>query len=198
MSLKTIYLDGASGLSSKLAEAFDLGRRFILPQYDDVAMEDAVSIATSSPHFTLANAGSNTPILAGYTVRWLSGGTLVEKIVASPVTAGSTFDATVAPSAAASGKAIRYSSPRPNSYTSLLADIQAAAAAGKTSFSSLVATVDNPTYLKLNGNYLNAYLAGIYFAMDKEGIYNGYELVLSLDTSDASTTKIKFTFNMIC
>jgi len=198
MTLKSIYLEGASGLTAKLAEAFELGRRFILPQHDDVSLEDAVDISTSSPHFTILNSGSNVAILAGYTVTYLSTGTAVQRTVASPVVLGSTFDVTVAPTSSVSNKSLRYSSPRPNSYNMLLSDIQAAAAAGKTKFTSLIATLDNPNYLKLNGNYLNAYLSGIYFALDKEGIFNTFEVKLSLDVTDPSLTKIKFEFSMVC
>lgn len=194
-TLKTLYLDGANGLNKKLADAFDLGRRFILPQYDNIALEDAVDVATTSPMFTIANSGSNAPILANYTVRYLDGGDEVELTVASPVVAGSTFDTTVAPLQAATAKALRYSSPRPSSYNTLLQGLQAAAAAGKSVFSVSVATVDNPTYLRLNGNYLNAYFAGIYYALDQEGIFNTYEVSLALDTSDTMTTKVTFNFS---
>lgn len=194
-TLKTLYLDGANGLNKKLADAFDLGRRFILPQHDDVTLEDAVDVSTTSPMFTIANSGSNAPILADYTVRYLDGGQEVELTVASPVVAGSTFDTTVAPSQTATAKALRYSSPRPSSYLTLLQGLQAAAAAGKSVFSVSVATVDNPTYLRLNGNYLNAYFAGIYYALDQEGIFNTYEVSLALDTSDTAITKVTFNFS---
>ncbi len=194
-SLKSLYLDGANGLNGKLADAFELGRRFILPRYDDVVMEDAVTIDTSSPMFTLSNSGANTPIAAGYTVRYLDSGVLNELVVASPVDVGSTFDTTVAPASALSGKSIRYSSPRPTSYTALLSGIQAAAAAGKSVFTVSVETSDNPTYLRLKGNYMNAYFAGIYFALDKEGIFNTHEVSLSLDTSQTTSTSIVFSFS---
>jgi hypothetical protein len=194
-TLKTLYLDGANGLNKKLADAFDLGRRFILPQYDNVVLEDAVDVATTSPMFTIANSGSNASILAGYTVRYLDGGEEVELTVASPVDAGSTFDTTVAPAQAALAKALRYSSPRPSSYSTLLQGLQAAAAAGKSVFSVSIITADNPTYLRLKGNYLNAYFAGIYYALDQEGIFNTYEVKLELDTSDTTTTKVTFNFS---
>lgn len=194
-TLKSLYLDGSNGLNKKLADAFDLGRRFILPQYEDITLEDAVDIATTSPMFTIANSGSNASILAGYTVRYLDGGNEVELTVASPVTAGSTFDTTVAPSGALTSKSLRYSSPRPATYTTLLQGLQAAAAAGKSVFTVSVTTTDNPTYLRLKGNYLNAYFAGIYYALDKEGIFNTYEVSLSLDTSDTATTKVVFNFS---
>lgn len=194
-SLKSLYLDGANGLNGKLAEAFELGRRFILPRYDDVAMEDAVAVSTTSPMFTLDNSGSNSSLLAGYTVRYLDSGNMVERIVASPLVAGSTFDTTVAPDSAVSGKSIRYSSPRPASYTALLSGMQAAAAAGKSVFTVSIETSDNPTYLRLKGNYMNAYFAGIYFALDKEGIFNTDEISLSLDMSQTTSTKVVFSFS---
>lgn len=193
-TLKSLYLDGANGLNKKLADAFDLGRRFILPQYEEITLEDAVDISTTTPMFTIANSGSNAPILAGYKVRYSDGGDEVELTVASPVDAGSTFDTTDAPAAALTAKSLRYSSPRPTSYTTLLQGLQAAAAAGKSVFSVSVETMDNPSYLRLKGNYLNAYFAGIYYALDKEGIFNTYEVSLALDTSDTNTTKVTFNF----
>lgn len=193
-TLKSLYLDGANGLNKKLADAFELGRRFILPQFEEVTLEDAVDISTTSPMFTIANSGSNAPILSGYKVKYLDAGSEVELTVASPVEAGSTFDTTEAPLAALTGKSLKYSSPRPTSYTTLLQGLQAAAAAGKSVFSVLVDTTDNPTYLRLKGNYLNAYFAGIYYALDKEGIFNTYEVALELDTSDTTTTRVKFDF----
>lgn len=193
-TLKSLYLDGNNGLNGKLAEAFDLGRRFILPRYDDVVLEDAVDISTTSPMFTIKNSGSNAPILAGYTVRYLDSGDMVERIVETPVTAGSTFDTTVAPDNALSDKSLRYSSPRPASYATLLSGLQAAAAAGKSVFTITVTTTDNTTYLRLKGNYMKAYFAGIYYALNKEGIFNTYEVSLSLDTSQVSSTGIIFSF----
>jgi hypothetical protein len=56
-------------------------------------------------------------------------------------------------------------------------------------------TTDNPTYLRLKGNYLNAYFAGIYYALDQEGIFNTYEVNLALDTSDTVITKVTFNFS---
>jgi hypothetical protein len=194
-TLKSLYLDGSNGLNKKLSDAFDLGRRFILPQYEDIVLEDAVDISTTSPMFTIANSGSNAAILAGYKVKYLDGGTESELIVASPVTVGSTFDTTVAPSGALTAKSLTYSSPRPASYATLLQGLQAAAAAGKSVFTVLVTTTDNPTYLRLKGNYLNAYFAGIYYALDKEGIFNTYEVSLALDVSDTTTTKVAFNFS---
>jgi hypothetical protein len=193
-TLKSIYLDSNNGINGKLAEAFELGRRFILPQYDDVVLEDAVDISPISPMFTIKNSGSNASILSGYTVKYLNSGNAEEKIVSSPIVAGSTFDVTVAPGESLTNKSITYSSPRPASYVSLLNGIQSAANAGKSIFTVSVATSDNPTYLRLKGNYMKAYFAGIYNALGKEGIFNTYEISLSLDTSQVATTSIIFSF----
>jgi hypothetical protein len=196
ISLKSQYLDGAAGLNQKLKDAYELGRRFIRPQFDDIPLADAVSISTTSPHFTIANSGSNSVLLAGYSVRYIDGSNEIEKIVASPLTLGSTFDVTVAPSSALSGKSLRYSSPRPSAYTTLQNELAAAAAAGKTKFSVSIETSDNPSYLRLQGNYMNAYFAGIESALAKEGFFPTYEVKLTLDTSDSLATKVKFDFTM--
>jgi hypothetical protein len=193
-TLKSLYLDGANGLNSKLLSAFELGRRFILPQYDDVTLEDAVDIDTVSPMFTIQNSGSNAPILPGYTVKYLDGGQEVALTVGATVTPGSTFDTTAAPAAALTGKSLRYSSLRPTSYNTLLQQLQAAAAAGKSVFSVVVPTTDNTAYLRLKGTYMKAYFAGIYYALDKEGIFNTYEVALGLDTSDNTITNVVFNF----
>ena len=171
LSLKSQYLDGASGLTQKLLSAYELGLRFIRPQFDNIVLKDAVSIATSSPHFTIVNASSNAEILAGYSVRYDNSGSEVELIVASPVVAGSTFSTTVAPAAVLVGKSLRYSSPRPAAYTQLAAELAAAAAAGKTNFFVTIETADSPGYLRLKGNYMNAYFAGIQAALSKEGFF---------------------------
>lgn len=194
-NLKSLYLDGSNGLNQKLANAFELGRRFILPQYEDAVLPNAVDIATSTPMFTIANSGSNTAILPGYTVKYFDGATQITRLVSSPVTVGSTFDTIPPPPSALTNKSLTYTSPRPASYNTLLQQLQAAADAGKSVFSVFVETTDNPIYLKAKGNYLKAYLAGIYYALDKEGIFNTYEVILSLDTSDTYLTKIKFDFS---
>lgn len=196
LTLKSQYLDGASGLTQKLHDAYVLGRRFIRPAVDGALLPDAVTVATSTPHFTIANSGANTPILAGYTVRYFDGSTEVERVVASPVSAGSTFNVTVAPPAPLADKSLRYSSPRPNSYTTLANELAAAAAAGKTKFSVTIETVDNPTYLRLQGNYMKAYFSGIESAMAEEGFFQTYEFALSLDVGDTLATKVKFDFTL--
>ena len=194
-TLKSIYLDGPSGLNAKLQDAFDRGVKFIMPALSG-SLEDAVSIATTSPHVTIANAGSNSSIQAGFTVSWMESGVDKSGTVASPVIAGSTFDLTSAPASPASAKMMSYVGPRPASYSQLVSEMQAAAAAGKTAFTVSIETSDNPQYLRLNGNYLKAYLAGILQALGDEGIFSTYEVTLSLDTSDSLSTKVKFSFTM--
>ena len=194
-TLKSIYLDGPSGLSAKLQDAFQRGYHFIMPTLVG-SLEDSISIATTSPHITIANAGSNSQIQAGFTVSWKQSGVDKSGTVASPVVAGSTFDLSVAPSSSASGKSISYVGPRPASYTQLVTEIQSAAAAGKTVFSVSIETSDNPSYLRLNGNYQSAYFAGILQAMGEEGIFSTYEVKLTLDASDTLSTKVKFSFTL--
>jgi hypothetical protein len=194
-TLKSIYLDGASGLSAKLQDAFQRGYNFIMPTLTGT-LENAVTIATSSPHVTIANTGSNSQIQAGFTVSWKESGVDKSGTVASPVVSGSTFDLTVAPASAVSDKSMSFSGPRPASYTQLVGDIQAAAAAGKSDFSVSIETSDNPSYLRLNGNYQNAYFAGILQAMGEEGIFSTYEVKLTLDASDTLSTKVKFSFTL--
>lgn len=196
ISLKSQYLDGASGINQKLRDAYELGRRFIRPQFDNVAISDSVTISTTSPHFTIANSGSNSVLAAGYTIRYIDGSTEIEKVVASPLTLGSTFDVTVAPSSVLSGKTACYSSPRPAAYNVLQSELASAAASGKTNFSVSIETSDNPSYLRLMGNYMNAYFAGIEAALMQEGFYPTYEVKLSLNTSDTLTTKVKFDFTL--
>jgi hypothetical protein len=196
LSLKSQYLDGTSGLTQKLFDAFELGRKFIRPALDQVYLKDSVSVSTSAPHFTISNSGSNVSILPGYTVVYHNGLQLIEAIVASPVLPGSTFDVTVPPLAAVSGKALSYSSQRPTAYSLLSNEMTSAAAAGKSTFSISIESSDNPSYLRLKGNYMNAYFAGIQEALSQEGFFPTYEVKLSLDLSDTLATKVKFDFTV--
>jgi hypothetical protein len=194
-TLKNIYLSNISGINGKLAEAFDLGKKFILPVYQDQILEDGVDIDTVSPMFTVLNSGSASLIQPGYTVKYIDSGTVFEKEVSnsiSPIV--SSFDVTDAPSSSLTAKVVSFSSPRPETYNTLLNGIQSAASAGKSVFTVNVETIDNTTYLRLNGNYLNAYFAGIYYALNKEGIFNTYEVSLSLNTASESSTSIDFNF----
>lgn len=194
-TLKNIYLSNSSGINGKLAEAFNLGKRFILPIYQDQPLTDGVDISTSSPMFSILNSGSGSLIQPGYVVKYTDNNTVIEREVSnsiSPIT--STFDVTEAPPASLSGKTVLFSSPRPETYNTLLAGIEAAAAAGKSVFTVNVETVNNTQYLRLNGNYLNSYFAGIYYALNEEGIFNTYEVSLSLNTASESSTSIDFNF----
>lgn len=194
-TLKNIYLDGENGIIVKLNAAFELGRRFILPQYYNVQMENAVDISTTTPHFTIKNSGLNSQLSAGFTVKYISTGVEIEKTVESPLTSGSTFDVTEAPSSSLTDKCISYSSLRPGSYGLLVADLLAAAAAGKKTFDITILTSDNPAYLRLQGDYMKSYFAGIYYAMSEENIFSPYEVTLSLDVSDTIQTNVKFSFS---
>lgn len=277
MSLKSLYLDGSSGLTAKLNDAFELGRRFILPQYDDLALPDAANISATGTQFSIQNSPTVQAINAGYTVRFTTNGVEREIIVASsPAPTAGAFNATVSPwvvpfsidsfvhlsgttvrinvvsstggviagdsvvvagsavsanngtwlvtavgtnsymdvtiagssasndedpssatvtNVVVTNKMLRYSSPRPSSYSTIVNELTAAAAAGKTKFCFSVETVDNPAYLRLNGNYLQAYLSGIYYALAQEQIFTTYEAKLCLDVTDCLSTKIKFNFN---
>ena len=72
--------------------------------------------------------------------------------------------------------------------------LTSAAAQGLSTFTIYVTTIEAPETLKLAGDYLKAYLAGIYAALYAEYIYQALEVTLSLDTSTVGTNKIKFYF----
>jgi hypothetical protein len=76
----------------------------------------------------------------------------------------------------------------------LVSELQARASSGESRFSISIVTSDNPAYLRLNGTYLQAYLAGVYYALSSEGIFSTYEVKLSLDLTDSANVKIKFEF----
>ncbi len=78
--------------------------------------------------------------------------------------------------------------------TILSTSLTTAAAAGQNTFTVFVTTSYLPEALKLNGNLLKSYLAGIYAGLTAQGIYHTYEVALSLDTSTVGTNKIKFSF----
>jgi hypothetical protein len=196
MTLKATFLDGSTGQTNKLLEAWELGRKFVLPAYHNITPENAITVSTTSPHVTIANAGTNAFLQVGYTIKYLVSGTEYTGTVASPLTLGSTFDLTVAPSVSASAKSMTYSSPFPSAYATLVGELQAKAASGESKFSISIPTTDNPHYLRLNGTYLQTYLAGIYSALNSEGIFSTYEVALSLDLTDSTTVKIKFAFSL--
>jgi len=194
MTLKATYQQGNAGLFASLNSAFDLGRRLVQPQYFNQTLSDAVTVAATSPMFTIANSGSNAPIGPGFTVSYVVSGTTYSFTTASTIAAGSTFDVTVAPTVTAADKTLTYSSPYPAGYTTLTNGLASAAASGTTKFTITLITVDNPAYLRMNGAYLDAYLAGIYQALADEGIFSTYEVTLELNTSDSINTGIDFNF----
>ncbi len=90
---------------------------------------------------------------------------------------------------------IGYSDPPTNQVPlPLTAACKTAAASGQNTFTVFLTTSYNPEALKLNGNFLKSYLAGIYYGLTAQGVYHTYEVTLSLDTSTVGTNKIKFSF----
>lgn len=77
----------------------------------------------------------------------------------------------------------------------ILADLQAAASAGKTSFTSTHLTYFETVNLRLMGRHMETYFAGIVKAFADENIYS-YEVTPSLDTSDTSETSVILTFSL--
>lgn len=75
------------------------------------------------------------------------------------------------------------------------ANLLAAAAAGKSSFTSTHITSFETANLRLQGTHMNTYFAGIIKGLADEGIYS-YEVVPSLDVSDASSTSVILTFTL--
>lgn len=193
MSLKTDYLEGSTGLTQKLADAYTAGRKFIMPAVTGV-LADSITTATTSPMFTIANAGSASPISNGYTVTYNDGSEDVTlTVIGAPV--GSTFDTTVAPTGVVSGKSLSYSSPRPASYTTLKAELINAAAQGKAKFTASIETTYMPAVLRQNTLIQKAYFDGIMAAMADENLYS-YEVKLTLNTSDTMVTKVDFVFTL--
>ncbi len=76
----------------------------------------------------------------------------------------------------------------------LTTELQAAAAKGLKAFTVNIVTAQNPASLRLEGIYLSTYLAGIEAQLAQEDIYN-YEVTLSLNTADTTTTSIDFKFS---
>lgn len=75
----------------------------------------------------------------------------------------------------------------------LTTELQAAAAAGKKTFTVTIATADSPEYLRLNGLFAQTYLAGITSGLASEDIYS-YECAPTLNLTDSVTVKIDFKF----
>lgn len=76
----------------------------------------------------------------------------------------------------------------------LTAGLQVSAAKGLKTFTINVVTSQNPANLRLQGIYMNTYFAGIQSQLAQEDIYN-YEVSLSLNTSDQTTTSVDFLFS---
>lgn len=75
----------------------------------------------------------------------------------------------------------------------LTTELQAAAAKGLKTFTVNIVTSFEPANLRLEGTHMNTYFAGIEHQLGTEEIY-GYEVSLSLNTSDSTTTSVDFTF----
>lgn len=71
--------------------------------------------------------------------------------------------------------------------------LQAAAAKGQKTFTVNVITTFEPANLRLEGTHMDTHFAGILNEMGTQDIYN-YEVSLSLNTSDTTTTSIDFNF----
>lgn len=193
MSLKTDYLEGSTGLTQKLADAYTAGRQFIMPAVVGV-LPDSVTTATSAPMFTVANSPSSTPLQNGWTVVYNDGLEDVELIVSGTPTP-TTFNTTVAPAGVVSGKALSYSSPRPVSYTALKLALQDAAAQGKAKFVASIETSYMPAVLRQNTLIQKAYFDGIASALMDENLYS-YEVKITLNIADTMVTKVDFTFTL--
>ena len=71
----------------------------------------------------------------------------------------------------------------------------AAAASGKSSFTSTHVTSFETANLRLNGTHRDTYFAGILKGFADEGIFE-YEVPPSLDATDSSTTSVILTFTL--
>ncbi len=76
----------------------------------------------------------------------------------------------------------------------LTSELQTAASKGLKAFTVTILTTFEPANLRLEGTHLATYLAGIEAALADEEIFN-YEALLSLNTTDATTTSIDFAFS---
>lgn len=75
----------------------------------------------------------------------------------------------------------------------ITAGLQSAAASGKKTFTINLVTVDNPSYLRLNGTYAQTYLNGISQALADGEIYS-YECTPVLNLSDSVSVSINLNF----
>lgn len=78
--------------------------------------------------------------------------------------------------------------------TSLQTELQAAASKGLRKFTVTLVTTQEPANLRLKGTYLDTYFAGIRAQLMAEEIYD-YEVELTLNTSDTTTTSVDFAFS---
>ena len=79
------------------------------------------------------------------------------------------------------------------SSATLTTELQAAAAKGLEEFTVNILTTFEPANLRLNGIHQESYFAGITHQLGTEEIYD-YEVTLSLNTSDTTTTSVDFNF----
>lgn len=77
--------------------------------------------------------------------------------------------------------------------SAILTNLQSAASAGKTSFTSTHVTSFETVNLRIEGTHMNTYFAGIIKAFAAEDIYS-YEVTPALDVADTVTTSIILTF----
>ena len=76
---------------------------------------------------------------------------------------------------------------------SLTSELQTAAAKGLKTFTVNVVTTFEPANLRLEGTHMNTFFAGIEHQLGTEEIYE-YEVLLTINTSDTTTTSIDFNF----
>jgi hypothetical protein len=81
-----------------------------------------------------------------------------------------------------------------DSLATITTELQAAAAAGKITFTVNLITSYQTANLRLNGLLLKAYLAGVTQALAAEDIYS-YEVTPALNTSSNTDTSIDLKFN---
>lgn len=76
----------------------------------------------------------------------------------------------------------------------LTTELQSAASKGLQSFKVSIVTSFEPQNLRLKGNHLKCYLAGIQAGLAAQDVYS-HECTLSLNTDDTMETKIDFNFS---
>jgi len=81
-----------------------------------------------------------------------------------------------------------------SSKATLTTELQKAAAKGQKKFTVNVVTTFEPANLRLNGLHQATFFAGIRTELAEESIFD-YEVSLSLNTSDLTSTSVDFSFN---